>query len=231
MPSWQFDVKVIKSKYRFYLPIPMLKITDIIILNGISKGEFKKEKLKRRKTNAKTIPMFNGWWRRRSLQAKNRNNEREKEPGMWSQRATEEDVQYALTLGIKLAALLWKALFSFIYSSTPSLPHHINIKPFLNTLFKFGFPNPDLFLYFILLSLIYFIFIKPHQGFPGGSAVKNLHVMQEMQVWSVSQEDPLEKKMAGHSRILAWEVPWTEEPGGLQKSRIQFCDSTMTTVY
>ena len=155
----------------------------------------------------------------------------EKEPGMWSQRATEEDVQYALTLGIKLAALLWKALFSFIYSSTPSLPHHINIKPFLNTLFKFGFPNPDLFLYFILLSLIYFIFIKPHQGFPGGSAVKNLHVMQEMQVWSVSQEDPLEKKMAGHSRILAWEVPWTEEPGGLQKSRIQFCDSTMTTVY
>lgn len=59
----------------------MLMITDIIILNGISKGEFKKEKLKRRKTNAKTIPMFNGWWKRRSLQAKKRNNERAKRTG------------------------------------------------------------------------------------------------------------------------------------------------------
>ena len=40
--------------------------------------------------------------------------------------------------------------------------------------------------------------------------------MQEMWVWSLGQEDPLEKKMATHTGILAWEIPWTEEPDGLQ---------------
>ena len=40
--------------------------------------------------------------------------------------------------------------------------------------------------------------------------------MQETQVQSLGQEDPLEKEMATHSSILAWETPWTEEPGGLQ---------------
>ena len=50
-------------------------------------------------------------------------------------------------------------------------------------------------------------------GFPGGSVVKNLPVMQEMQVLSLGQEDPLEKETATHSSILAWRIPWTEEPG------------------
>ena len=45
--------------------------------------------------------------------------------------------------------------------------------------------------------------------------VKNPPAMQEMRVWSLSQEDPLEEKMAIHSSILVWRVPWTEEPGGL----------------
>ena len=40
--------------------------------------------------------------------------------------------------------------------------------------------------------------------------------MQETQVRSLGQEDPLEKEMATHSSILAWRIPWTEEPGGLQ---------------
>ena len=40
--------------------------------------------------------------------------------------------------------------------------------------------------------------------------------MQEMQIQSLSWEDALEEKMAIHSSILAWEIPWTEEPGGLQ---------------
>ena len=40
--------------------------------------------------------------------------------------------------------------------------------------------------------------------------------MQEMLVWSLGREDPLEKEMATHSSILAWEIPWTEEPGRLQ---------------
>ena len=55
-------------------------------------------------------------------------------------------------------------------------------------------------------------------GFPGGSAVKNLPAMQEMQetwVGSLGREDPLEEGMATHSSILAWRIPWTEEPGGL----------------
>ena len=51
---------------------------------------------------------------------------------------------------------------------------------------------------------------------PGGSVLKNLPAMKEMQVQPLGGEDPLEKEMAAHSSILAWEIPWTEEPGGLQ---------------
>ena len=51
-------------------------------------------------------------------------------------------------------------------------------------------------------------------GFPGGSVVKDLPSVQEMQVRSLGREDPLEKEMATHSGILVWEIPWTEEPGG-----------------
>ena len=46
--------------------------------------------------------------------------------------------------------------------------------------------------------------------------VKNLPAIQETQVQSLGREDPLEKEMATHSNILAWRIPWTEEPGGLQ---------------
>ena len=46
--------------------------------------------------------------------------------------------------------------------------------------------------------------------------VKNLLAMQETWVCSLSQEDPLKKGMASHSSILAWRIPWTEEPGRLQ---------------
>ena len=45
--------------------------------------------------------------------------------------------------------------------------------------------------------------------------------MRETQVWSLGQEDPLEKEMATHSNILAWRNPWTEEPGGLQSVGLQ----------
>ena len=44
--------------------------------------------------------------------------------------------------------------------------------------------------------------------------VKNLPAMQETQVQSMNQEDPLEKGMATHSSLLAWRIPWTEEAGG-----------------
>ena len=46
--------------------------------------------------------------------------------------------------------------------------------------------------------------------------VRNLPAMWETQIQSLGQENPLEKTMATHSSILAWRIPWTEEPGGLQ---------------
>ena len=46
--------------------------------------------------------------------------------------------------------------------------------------------------------------------------VKNMSAMRETQVKYLGQEDPLEKGLATHSSILAWRIPWTEEPGGLQ---------------
>ena len=53
-------------------------------------------------------------------------------------------------------------------------------------------------------------------SFPGDSAVNNLPAMQETRVQSVGREDTLENDIATHSNMLAWEIPWTEEPGGLQ---------------
>ena len=53
-------------------------------------------------------------------------------------------------------------------------------------------------------------------GFPGGSVVKNCLPMQETEVQSLGQEDPLDKGMTTHSSILAWRISWTEKPGRLQ---------------
>ena len=53
---------------------------------------------------------------------------------------------------------------------------------------------------------------------------KKLPTMQETRVWFLLQEDPLEKEMATHSSILAWRIPWTEEPGRLQSVGLQESD-------
>ena len=61
-------------------------------------------------------------------------------------------------------------------------------------------------------------------GFPGGTSDKQPACQcrrQEIQVWSLDQEDPLEKGMETHSKILAWRIPWTEEPGRLQSTESQ----------
>ena len=82
---------------------------------------------------------------------------------------------------------------------------------------------------------IYIIYLHTHThthtwGFPGGVSGKEPAYQcrrlkrcrfkkkkkKEMQVWSLDREDPLEKGMATHSGVLAWRIPWTEEPGGLQ---------------
>ena len=52
-------------------------------------------------------------------------------------------------------------------------------------------------------------------------SVKNPPTMQETLIRSLGQEDPLEKGMVTHSSILAWRIPWTEEPGGLQSMGLQ----------
>ena len=64
-------------------------------------------------------------------------------------------------------------------------------------------------------------------GFPcSSSRGKSLPAMQETWVRSLGQEDPLEKEMATHSSILAWKIPWTQEPGSLwgRKSQTQLFD-------
>ena len=63
-------------------------------------------------------------------------------------------------------------------------------------------------------------------GFPSSSAVKNQTAMWETWVRSLGQEDPLEKEMATHSSILAWEISWTKEPGRLQSMGSQSWDTT-----
>ena len=59
------------------------------------------------------------------------------------------------------------------------------------------------------------------RSFPGGSEVKNLPAMRETWVQSLGWEDPIEKRMATHSSVLAWRIPWTEEPGELQSMELQ----------
>ena len=63
-------------------------------------------------------------------------------------------------------------------------------------------------------------------GFSGGSVVKSLLAMHETQVQTLGGEDPLEKEMATHASVLAWEIPQTEEPDGLPSMRSQIvgCD-------
>ena len=83
------------------------------------------------------------------------------------------------------------------------------------------------------LPIIFSLFLT---GLPGCS-VKNLPTMQETQetcVWSLGQEDPLDEQMAIHSRILAWRIPWMEEPARLQsmwlqsQTQLSMCSHTHT---
>ena len=56
--------------------------------------------------------------------------------------------------------------------------------------------------------------------------VKNPPAMQQTRVQLLGWEDPLEEEMASHSSILAWKIPWTDEPGRLQSMRLQESDTT-----
>ena len=77
-----------------------------------------------------------------------------------------------------------------------------------------------------LSALCFTVLLPPHshlgelvpqtQMYLLAQTVKTLPAMQETWVQCLGREDPLEKEMATHSSVLAWEIPWTEEPGGLQ---------------
>ena len=69
------------------------------------------------------------------------------------------------------------------------------------------------------------------KDFPVAQVVKNLPAMQETRVQSLGQENPLEKGMANHSSILAWRIPWTEEPDGLQSMGCKESDTTELLVH
>ena len=78
------------------------------------------------------------------------------------------------------------------------------------------------YIFFIVFSILVYhrtLSIVPCALQYGKSVVKNLPAKQEIWVWFLSQEDPLENEMATHSNILVWETPQTEEPGGLQSMR------------
>ena len=64
-------------------------------------------------------------------------------------------------------------------------------------------------------------FGRKARGISGGSDIKNLPAVRETWVQSLGQEEPLEEGVAAHSSILAWGIPWTEEPGGLQSMGLQ----------
>ena len=73
-----------------------------------------------------------------------------------------------------------------------------------------------------MLSLnVYKIPVYMHGASLVAQLVKNLPAMQETQVGFLGREDPLEEEMATHSRILAWRIPWTEEPGRVQSTGLQ----------
>ena len=74
----------------------------------------------------------------------------------------------------------------------------------------------------VVLFLLFFFLQNLHIGLPWWlKTVKRLPIMWETWVQSPGWEDPLEKEMATHSTILAWRMPWTEEPGGLQSTGSQ----------
>ena len=73
--------------------------------------------------------------------------------------------------------------------------------------------------YLNLLNMIQIICMKGDSLV--AQMVRNLPATQETQIQSLGWEDPLEKGMATHSSILAWRIPWTEEPGGLQSIGLQ----------
>ena len=67
------------------------------------------------------------------------------------------------------------------------------------------------------------------EGFPSGLIIKNLSAVEETWVWFLGWENPMEERMFTHSSVLAWRIPWTEEPGSLQSMVSQRVGQTKVT--
>ena len=124
-------------------------------------------------------------------------------------RAYQENYRWQINLSITKSQYTWPLnLKSSRYLKTKyeDVPPIYKPQPFTN-----------FFLQIINEFMITTWYTRPigGRGFPSGSVVKNLVAMQEMQFRSPGQEGPLEEEMATHSSIPAWEMPWTEKPGGL----------------
>ena len=122
----------------------------------------------------------------------------------------------------RISMISSRVLYSLnIFYSFPSCPTPAVFPFFL------PFIHPSLPPASFLFSVSWFTSSTNTMGFPGGSVIKNPPAKQEMQVLSLGWEDPLEKEMATHFCILVWEIPWIEEPGGLQSMGSQK-ESNMT---
>ena len=117
--------------------------------------------------------------------------------------------------GLK-AQSLWRLVYSYVC--------RLRLAVSLGPLFE------NIYLAALGLSLLINIYL-----FIGASLlaqnVKNLLIIRETQLWSLGREQPLEKGMATHSSILAWRIPWAEEPGRLQFMGSQRVTNTFTFIY
>ena len=130
--------------------------------------------------------------------------------------------------GLKWVAISYSTdlLLSLLHWQADSLPLHHLGSPYTKIPFIYliqCYSNYCLYMYNLSNKWIYhaYVFVYDNVGLPSGSEVKYLPTMQETWVRSLGWEDPLEKGMANHASILAWEIPWTEEPGGLQSMGLQ----------
>ena len=97
-----------------------------------------------------------------------------------------------------------------------------------------SFKSQDHSLFFVvfLSSIFLFVFVDScfvNVWLSGKESCLSMQEIQEMQVWSLGLLGPLEKEMAMHSSILAWKIPWTEEPGGLQSLGVTESDTSKHT--
>ena len=104
-------------------------------------------------------------------------------------------------------------------STRPSVVHlGTSIFSFLHSLLTHSFIAHSFSAHSCIYSKILWFVRLPNSSWASlvAQIVKNLPAMQETWVPSLGREDPLKKGLATHSSILAWEIPWTEDPGGLQ---------------